>query len=61
MSEAQTDIEPFEATGDSPTGGVTLGNFDARAGLRQLMHRSDIALALAIVAILAVLIQPMPH
>ncbi len=63
MSEAQSEIEPLEADTSVPsaeTSADIIGRQFATS-ISTLMRRGDIALALGIVAILAVLILPMPR
>ncbi len=63
MSETQTDIETIDAGTGGPVGPTAASVIGQRltTNLVALSRRGDIALALGIVAILAVLILPMPR
>ena len=62
MSETQTEVETIDAgtSGQAETAAASVIGQQLAANLSALMRRSDIALALGIVAILAVLVLPMP-
>ena len=62
MTDAQTDIEPLNPGGPTSTGPSVDALGQQFAGrVSAMLRRGDIALALGIVAILAVLILPMPR